>query len=190
MVVIRKLGDRVEKEHNQFLRDSQRLEDRSATAAEGVLGGPTFGGTVDFESLVGRANGPTVKADTVIDNPTSWDDDVWGSIFTANEESDSPISLQQIILRYLTAIGRSKPTSFSSHRTCVTRSVVTFLAETSSYRSVPHFRPSSLSIKCKAFPFTTNQLRPPIFSVGLSTSAIQHIWSPDCIASTTPKAEL
>ena len=94
MVVIRKLGDRVEKEHKQFLRDSQRLEDRSATAVEGIQGGPTFGGTVDFESLVGRANGPMVKADTVIDNSASWDDDVWGSIFTANEESNRSISLQ------------------------------------------------------------------------------------------------
>jgi SCY1-like protein 2 len=87
MAVIRKLGDRVEKEHNQFLRDSQRLEDRSATAVDGAPGATSFGGTVDFESLVGRANGATVKADTVIDNP-SWDDDVWGSIFTGNEVSN------------------------------------------------------------------------------------------------------
>src|ERR1700676_3584482 len=79
MDVIHKLGDRVQKEHNQFLRDSQRIEDRSGTADNGPTGVSNLGGNVDFESLVGRANGATVKADTVIDG---WDDDVWGSIFT------------------------------------------------------------------------------------------------------------
>ncbi|KAF8894414.1 kinase-like domain-containing protein [Infundibulicybe gibba] len=74
MQVIRKLGDRVEKEHDQFLRDSQRLEDRSATATSGSVG-MNQSGTVDFESLVGRANGAAVKADTIIDTNKSWDDD-------------------------------------------------------------------------------------------------------------------
>jgi hypothetical protein len=44
MAVIKKLGDRVEKEHNQFLRDSQRLEDRSATAVNGAVDGLTTRG--------------------------------------------------------------------------------------------------------------------------------------------------
>ncbi|KAG6833472.1 hypothetical protein H0H87_006044 [Tephrocybe sp. NHM501043] len=84
MEVIRKLGDRVEREHNQYLRDSQRLEDRSATT---VNGGPVknFAQSVDFESLVGRANGAPIQADSTTDNNKSWDDDVWGSIF--NEDS-------------------------------------------------------------------------------------------------------
>lgn len=80
MEVIRKLGDRVEKEHDQYLRDAQRIEDRSATAANGTAS-PAIGGTVDFASLVG-GNAATVKADTVIDSNKSWDDDVWGSIFS------------------------------------------------------------------------------------------------------------
>jgi SCY1-like protein 2 len=83
MSVIRKLGERVEKEHNQFLRDSQRIEDRSATA-NGVAS-PNLNTGVDFESLVGRANA-TVKPDTVMDSSTSWDDDVWGSIFNNTPE--------------------------------------------------------------------------------------------------------
>ncbi|KAJ7168144.1 kinase-like domain-containing protein [Mycena crocata] len=82
MAVIRKLGDRVEEEHKQFLRDSQRLEDRSATAINGVAGMQPAGG-VDFASLVGRANGATVKADTVMD-AKSWDDDPWASILNDN----------------------------------------------------------------------------------------------------------
>jgi hypothetical protein len=86
MSVIRKLGERVEKEHNQFLRDSQRIEDRSATNTNGIKS-PAFHTGVNFESLVGRANGATVKPDTVIDGDGSkgWDDDVWGSIFNAPE---------------------------------------------------------------------------------------------------------
>jgi SCY1-like protein 2 len=83
MEVIRKLGDRVEKEHNQFLRDSQRIDDRSTAADAGHSGAQNLGGGVDFESLVGRANGATVKADSTIE---SWDDDVWGSIFTSGPE--------------------------------------------------------------------------------------------------------
>jgi SCY1-like protein 2 len=95
MTVIRQLGDRVEKEHNQFLRDSQRLEDRSATAMDDALSGPSLGGTVDFESLVGRANGATVKADTVAENSTSWEDDVWGSILT-NDTNEVCTSLSSM----------------------------------------------------------------------------------------------
>lgn len=86
MGVISKLGERVEKEHNQFLRDSQRIEDRSTTADNSSTGAPQQGGAVDFESLVGGANGASVKADTVIDSNKSWDDDVWGSIFASGPE--------------------------------------------------------------------------------------------------------
>ncbi|KAJ7349275.1 kinase-like domain-containing protein [Mycena albidolilacea] len=83
MAVIRKLGDRVEEEHKQFLRDSQRLEDRSATAVNGAAGTVPAGG-VDFASLVGRANGATVKADTPAETNVSWDDDPWASILNDN----------------------------------------------------------------------------------------------------------
>ncbi|KAF9001944.1 kinase-like domain-containing protein [Cyathus striatus] len=68
MTAIKRLGERVEKEHDQYLRDSQR---------------------VDFESLVGRANGTTVKPDTVVSNTVSWDDDVWGNIFNSSDGSNT-----------------------------------------------------------------------------------------------------
>ncbi|RDB21346.1 Protein kinase domain-containing protein ppk32 [Hypsizygus marmoreus] len=89
MQVIKKLGDRVEKEHNQFLRDSQRLEDRSATTINGGAGPKSYVGSVDFESLVGRANGAIVKADAAVDVNKSWDDDVWSSIFNDNVQTSS-----------------------------------------------------------------------------------------------------
>ncbi|KAF7796885.1 hypothetical protein EIP86_008070 [Pleurotus ostreatoroseus] len=83
MEVIKKLGDRVEREHDQYLRDSQRLEDRSATSNGATT--PHVGGGVDFETLV-AGGAATVKADTTIDSsPKGWDDDVWGSIFNDNE---------------------------------------------------------------------------------------------------------
>jgi SCY1-like protein 2 len=91
MEVIKKLAERVEKEHDQFLRDSQRLEDRSGIATNGAPGA-NAASNVDFASLVGKANGSTVKADTVIDNNASWDDDVWGSIFNTNSVSWAKIS--------------------------------------------------------------------------------------------------
>lgn len=75
----------MEKEHDQYLRDSQRVEDRSATT-NGVAT-PQQVGNVDFESLVGGGAPGTVKADTVIDANRSWDDDVWGSIFSNGQPS-------------------------------------------------------------------------------------------------------
>ncbi|KAF8228958.1 kinase-like protein [Tricholoma matsutake] len=85
MTVIQKLSQRVEKEHAQFLRDSQRLEDRSTTSVSGSSGSQPYGGSVDFENLVGRANGASIKADTMIDGNKSWDNDIWGSIFNGDE---------------------------------------------------------------------------------------------------------
>ncbi|KAI6116914.1 hypothetical protein EDD16DRAFT_1481889, partial [Pisolithus croceorrhizus] len=83
MTVIRKLGDRVEKEHNQFLRDSQRIEDQSALA-NGV-NPPNLNSGVDFESLIGRANA-TTRAEVLDDHRPSWDDDVWGPILNGGHE--------------------------------------------------------------------------------------------------------
>ncbi|KAF8630424.1 hypothetical protein AX15_002972 [Amanita polypyramis BW_CC] len=78
MSVIRKLGERVEKEHNQFLRDSQRIEDRSALAVNGS-GIQSFSSTVDFENLVGKSSNTVAKPDTAAED-RSWGDDIWGSI--------------------------------------------------------------------------------------------------------------
>lgn len=82
MDVIKKLGDRVEREHDQYLRDSQRVEDRSATTANGVANNAATGGAVDFESLIANGSGAAPKTSATPDNATSWEDDVWGSIFT------------------------------------------------------------------------------------------------------------
>jgi SCY1-like protein 2 len=89
MAVIKKLGDRVEKEHDQFLRDSQRIEDRSATTINGSLDGLTTRGGMDFETLVGGAGGGSIKADTEVDG--NWEDDVWGSILSSNSEVRIPL---------------------------------------------------------------------------------------------------
>lgn len=82
MAVIKKLGDRVEKEHDQFLRDSQRIEDRSGMANGTTGTAPSQG--IDFESLVGRSNtltinGPAVSMDASGDE-NGWDGDGWGSM--------------------------------------------------------------------------------------------------------------
>ncbi|KAK7023898.1 protein kinase domain-containing protein ppk32 [Favolaschia claudopus] len=111
MAVVRKLGDRVEQEHKQFLRDSQRLEDRSATAANGAGATGPVGG-VDFVSLVGRANGATVKADTPLDATVSWDDDPWASILNDNTPTiQSPPPLPPVSTNSYQA---SSPNSFTT----------------------------------------------------------------------------
>lgn len=79
MAVIKKLGERVEREHLQHLKDSQRIEDNSATALS-----PSFSnggsGSLDFASLVAGARNTLVKPDAEVQNEFSWQDDVWGSI--------------------------------------------------------------------------------------------------------------
>ena len=84
MEVIRKLGDRVEREHDQYLRDSQRIEDRSSTSVNGVST-PPIGGAVDFESLVGGGGANTIRADTTMDSSKGWEDDVWGSLLNDSQ---------------------------------------------------------------------------------------------------------
>ena len=82
MAVIRKLGDRVEREHLQFLRESQRTEDRSSVQSGLTAPGNSANG-LDFASLVAGASTSTVKPDIVVPNgssATSWDDDLWGSM--------------------------------------------------------------------------------------------------------------
>ena len=113
MEVIRKLGQRVEKEHDQFLRDSQRLEDHSTVAMDG---GPGINGnavSVDFESLVGKANGGIVKADTVTD--VSWDNDVWGSIFNSSAVSFAFIDLVMGVVDIITTAFHNSTFGIARH---------------------------------------------------------------------------
>ncbi|KAF8604142.1 kinase-like protein [Ceratobasidium sp. AG-I] len=110
ITVIRSLSERIEKEHAQHLRDSQRVEDRSAIALNGSIN--TAAATpVDFQSLVGGGRSPSTApgAVTPIANgsttptpaPTAgWDDDVWGSILgsapAVRQFYSSPTSSQSL----------------------------------------------------------------------------------------------
>ena len=113
MEVIRKLGQRVEKEHDQFLRDSQRLEDRSTVAMDGESGVNGNAVSVDFESLVGKANGTTVKADAVMD--ASWDNDVWGSIFNGSTVGLAFIGIEMGVVDIITTAFHNPTFSIASH---------------------------------------------------------------------------
>lgn len=109
--VIRALSDRVEKEHSQYLRDSQRNEDRSAIMDPSGASLPQFSGEVDFQSLVSggakNSTGSTLGdifasneagASLGVNNGnasghakvTSWEDDVWGSILNGAEVDFEP----------------------------------------------------------------------------------------------------
>ncbi|KAH9079219.1 other/SCY1 protein kinase [Lactarius deliciosus] len=116
MAVIRKLSDRVEKEHNQFLRDSQRIEDRSATATNGTDGRQTSRGGIDFETLVGGAGAGTIKADTELN--LNWEDDVWGSILSSGttESASQTPSIPQAVVPSIPATSQSTLSLPSSPR--------------------------------------------------------------------------
>uniref|UniRef100_A0A0W0G856 Protein kinase domain-containing protein n=1 Tax=Moniliophthora roreri TaxID=221103 RepID=A0A0W0G856_MONRR len=137
MSVIRKLGERVEKEHNQFLRDSQRLEDRSAMQNDGAANIASFSGNVDFESLVGRnasAGGETNGVEASGSGKgSSWDDDVWGSIFN---ETSSPAPSTPVL-------SASQPSIQPSKRSASMSPSVT-PAQPSRLGAAPTATPSSL----------------------------------------------
>ncbi|TFK25044.1 other/SCY1 protein kinase [Coprinopsis marcescibilis] len=96
MEVIKKLGERVQREHDQFLRDSQRLEDRSSTATSGDGNVPVNSTSSDFETLVNKSNAsglaaaqPLKLAPTNSNSTTaqaaSWEDDVWGDLLNGDQ---------------------------------------------------------------------------------------------------------
>ncbi|EJD53253.1 kinase-like protein [Auricularia subglabra TFB-10046 SS5] len=100
MRVIRTLADRVEKEHTQFLKDSQRVEDRSTVATNGAQVSAAMTGTINFQSLVAggtasAATSPGIGA-AAASSPVvkSWDDDVWGSILGDEHVSRPSVSSQ------------------------------------------------------------------------------------------------
>ncbi|KAL0567575.1 Protein kinase domain-containing protein ppk32 [Marasmius crinis-equi] len=113
MSTIRKLSEHVEKEHTQFLRDSQRLEDRSALGNDGGVNVTSFSGTVDFESLVGKAASTGPQQNGVAGGQpaqpvkASWDDDVWGSIL--NEASTYRSARHNAYLQFKPTDTRQQP---------------------------------------------------------------------------------
>ncbi|KAJ3728853.1 other/SCY1 protein kinase [Lentinula raphanica] len=120
MEVIRKLGDRVEKEHDQFLRDSQRLEDRSAVTVDGATSTQSFVGSMDFESLVGGRNGAVQSNVTggsvgTSAGKTSWDDDVWGSIFNDTSSNNGTPALAPTSISTTISPVQSLPSSPKQH---------------------------------------------------------------------------
>ncbi|KAG8890582.1 hypothetical protein FRB98_007136 [Tulasnella sp. 332] len=93
MQVIKVLGERIEREHTQYLRDSQRIEDKSAVAINGAA--PVTSGSLDFQSLVGgnpigaspaSPNGRAPALSATGETP-SWEDDVWGTILSDSQNS-------------------------------------------------------------------------------------------------------
>lgn len=126
MTVIKKLSERVEREHDQFLRDSQRIEDRSGTSSTGA-NTQSYAGTVDFESLVGRADSiskiPGGNPAPATGAP-SWEDDVWGSIFneTARILSTPIFYLTHFRLGCIVSI--ANPSSYD-HSSCNLAYVIT-----------------------------------------------------------------
>ncbi|KAL4250432.1 Catalytically Inactive Kinase-Related Protein [Abortiporus biennis] len=158
MEVIKKLGDRVEKEHNQYLRDSQRIEDRSAVTTNGAHQAPST--TVDFESLVGGgAVIPTLKTESHIESQkttTSWEDDVWGSIFTSQPETPA----------------LPTPSIYQS-----THGILQQQQTTQSLPSSPHSNTSVLTPSTRPTPVTRSSGRglgaTPIPSTSFTTSAFQ-----------------
>ncbi|KZV84068.1 kinase-like protein [Exidia glandulosa HHB12029] len=147
MRVIRTLGERVEKEHMQFLRDSQRIEDRTAVSAANGTASQAAGamaGTVNFQSLVsggganaGVGSGAMSPAATTA-GPTSWDDDVWGSILNNNDNSrpTSPPSFAIPPIQTHSLPGTPKPLGSGGLSMHVARPSISSQFATNSQRSL------------------------------------------------------
>lgn len=85
------LGERIEREHSQYLRDSQRIEDKSSIPVNGTT--PSVSVPLDFESLVGGGKSPLPTTSSLPSTPgtsstavkPNWEDDVWGSILGSSD---------------------------------------------------------------------------------------------------------
>lgn len=78
----------MEKEHAQHLRDAQRIEDRSALAADpnsSVLSFSSDNSPSDFAKLVGSGAAQSPSNNGVVPVSNGLDDDIWGSIL--NDEA-------------------------------------------------------------------------------------------------------
>jgi SCY1-like protein 2 len=164
--VIKTLGERVEREHSQYLRDSQRIEDRSGgfdgnAASNGV---PKLGGTVDFQTLVtGSATAAlsgsleTSKTTGVngIAKATSWEDDVWGSIL---DGSDVSTSCMQEAITHTPNVQLQTPSPLPGS----VRSSLSFpVTTTQSLPSTPKSQPAPLRPVGSALPNTPAIAPPP-----------------------------
>ncbi|ELU40631.1 other/SCY1 protein kinase [Rhizoctonia solani AG-1 IA] len=102
--VIKSLSERIEKEHAQHLRDSQRVEDRSAIALNNSANTPIA--SVDFHSLVSGGRSPSTAPGTITpiangsNTPTpapttgnGWDDDMWDSMLNSAPSSPPPATV-------------------------------------------------------------------------------------------------
>jgi SCY1-like protein 2 len=77
----------------QYLKDSQRVEDRSGGPNGSTPNLALGGGGVDFESLVGGGAPSTQATSVTSDNSgKGWDDDVWGSIL-----ADTPVQVSDVV---------------------------------------------------------------------------------------------
>ncbi|KAF8644148.1 hypothetical protein AX16_008675 [Volvariella volvacea WC 439] len=194
MSVIRKLGDRVEKEHDQFLRDSQRVEDRSTTTINGGTNGvQSFSGSVDFESLVGRANGATTLTATPSGGSvgdanatgsgggTSWEDDVWGSLLNGDSTSSAQPS-PAIRSTPLSAFPPpSQPSSPSTTQSFPPASRASISGLT------PRSTSSSFSSSATPLPTASRPSQPPTRSpLSQSSSTLKHRPNYNVTLSTTP----
>ncbi|KIJ44257.1 hypothetical protein M422DRAFT_228299 [Sphaerobolus stellatus SS14] len=122
MNVIRKLGDRVEKEHTQFLKDSQRIEDRSGINGSSSVPTSTQTGA-DFESLVGGASATatgsrigTVPSGT---GGSSFEDDIWGSILASTPVQSPSPAPSHVVQRSMSAMTPPPTQLYSSPSTPV-----------------------------------------------------------------------
>ncbi|KZO99308.1 kinase-like protein [Calocera viscosa TUFC12733] len=98
MKVIRLLGDRVEREQSQHLREHQRIEQQTSGGTS--IGQPSFGtnGELNFEDLVagGASSKPAIAvngATSTQHSTASWDEvDPWDSIFAEAGVASTPAS--------------------------------------------------------------------------------------------------
>ncbi|KZT56720.1 hypothetical protein CALCODRAFT_453963 [Calocera cornea HHB12733] len=98
MKVIRSLGDRVEREQSQHLREHQRIEQQ--TSGGRSAGQPSFGtnGEMDFEDLVagGSVSHPAITVNgngSTQPSTASWEEvDPWDSIFAEAGVGSTPAS--------------------------------------------------------------------------------------------------
>ncbi|CAE6475782.1 unnamed protein product [Rhizoctonia solani] len=185
MQVIKSLSERIEKEHAQHLRDSQRVEDRSAIALNNSVS--TTVASVDFHSLVSGGRSPSAAPGTITpiangsNTPTpapttgnGWDDDMWESMLNSAPSSPPPPTVSN-------RSSVSVPTSAQSLP--VTPRPITSAARALGAKSVsPSIPPPPIS---RIIPPPSNSLSSPSPSTSTSNNTFSALPPPMTRSATT-----
>ncbi|EJT98337.1 hypothetical protein DACRYDRAFT_57369 [Dacryopinax primogenitus] len=199
MKIIRSLGDRVEREQMQHLRENQRIEQQTSGGISGSQSVMAANGEMNFEDLVAGGSSPRPVAamngtSSTQPSTSSWDEvDPWDSIFA---EAGAAVSSPKYSQRVTLISAQSTPASttvstFASPATTFPPLPQTSFTTSTNPRpaaqvSSPPLRSASLTSPPISQRTISSSSIPPLSSVNRYAPPVQRASSPLAASSWAP----